>query len=59
MFDLADTEMLMEVFKAPWFLTSARTGDNVDEAFKILGMKMIEDYLRKTDLNSPPKARKE
>lgn len=46
MFDLADTEILKEIFCAPWLLTSARTGDNVEEAFRTLGMKIIEHHIR-------------
>ncbi len=53
MFDLADMERLTEVFKAPWLLTSARTGDNVEEAFRILGMKMIKNHLHNTGFNLP------
>ncbi len=45
-FDLADKENLTEVFNAPWLLTSARTGDNIDEAFRILATKMIKIHLK-------------
>jgi small GTP-binding protein len=47
MFDLANTEILTEIFCAPWLLTSARTGDNVEEAFRTLGTKIIEHHIRK------------
>lgn len=56
MFDLADIERLKEIFKAPWLLTSARTGDNVEEAFRILGMKMIRNYLHNNGSHSPRNA---
>lgn len=59
MFDLADTERLTEIFRAPWMLTSARTGDNVEEAFRILGIKMIKHQIHKTELTSQLKDRGE
>lgn len=49
MFDMADIEGLKEAFNAPWLLTSARTGDNVEEAFKILGTRIIDNHLHKAE----------
>lgn len=49
MFDFGDIPRFEEVFGAPWMLTSARTGDNIEEAFRILGKKMIKEYIKKTE----------
>ncbi|UCE36646.1 MAG: GTP-binding protein [Thermoplasmata archaeon] len=41
-----DMEMLAEIHSSLWYLTSAKTGVNVEEAFKTLGKRMIEEYLK-------------
>ena len=44
--DNASTEKLAQTYNTPWLLTSAKTGENVEKAFEILGKKMIADYLK-------------
>ncbi len=44
-----EVEKLADVYSALWFLTSAKTGAHVEEAFKMLGRKMIEEYLKDLD----------
>ncbi len=40
---------LADVYSSLWYLTSAKTGVNVEEAFKTLGMKMVKEYLDNPD----------
>lgn len=47
-FDEENLNMLSKRNRSPWLLTSARTGVNVEKAFKVLGRKMIDDYVRNT-----------
>jgi small GTP-binding protein len=49
MFDFGDIPGFEGVFGAPWLLTSAKTGNNVGEAFRILSKKMIKEYIKKTE----------
>ena len=39
-----DVKKLADVYSSLWLLTSAKTGQNVEEAFKVLGKKMVEKY---------------
>ncbi len=39
-----DVKKLADVYSSLWLLTSAKTGKNVEEAFKVLGKKMVEKY---------------
>jgi small GTP-binding protein len=39
-----DVKKLADVYSSFWLLTSAKTGKNVEEAFKALGKKMVEKY---------------
>lgn len=39
-----DVKKLADVYSSLWLLTSAKTGQNVEEAFKELGKKMVEKY---------------
>ncbi|UCG70575.1 MAG: GTP-binding protein [Thermoplasmata archaeon] len=59
MFDIGDIPGLEEIFGAPWMLTSAKTGDNIEEAFRILGKKMIKEYIKKTEPHLFSKAEKQ
>ncbi len=36
---------LADVYNSLWYLTSAKTGSNVEDAFRTLGMKMIKEFL--------------
>ncbi len=39
-----DVKKLADVYSSLWLLTSAKSGQNVEEAFKVLGKKMVEKY---------------
>ncbi|UCG70348.1 MAG: GTP-binding protein [Thermoplasmata archaeon] len=39
-----DIKKIADVYSSLWLLTSAKTGENVEEVFKILGKKMVEKY---------------
>lgn len=39
-----DVKKLADVYSSLWLLTSAKTGQNVEEAFQVLGKKMVERY---------------
>lgn len=43
-----DFKKLADVYSSLWMLTSAKTGQNVEEVFKILGEKMVEKYCTET-----------
>lgn len=44
-FDLDDLSQMASTFEVPSFLTSAKTGDNVDVAFNLLGENIVKsDY---------------
>ncbi len=42
--DNSEVEKFMENYKFPYFFTSAKTGENVDTAFQILGEMMIKPW---------------
>jgi small GTP-binding protein len=44
-----EIEELLKDYKFPYFLTSAKTGENVDEAFYTLGKMMMKDWRYKGD----------
>lgn len=44
-----EMNQLADVYSSLWYLTSAKTGVNVEEAFKTLGMKMVKEYLDNPD----------
>ncbi len=46
-----DIKKLADVYSSLWFLTSAKTGKNVEETFRILGEKMVEKYCVEHDLS--------
>ncbi|UCE73004.1 MAG: GTP-binding protein, partial [Methanomassiliicoccales archaeon] len=48
-FDEADIERFSKIYNSPYLLTSAKTGANVEEAFKILGEKMIKKHWKETE----------
>lgn len=45
-----EIQSLADVYSSLWLLTSAKTGQNVEEAFKILGKKMVEKYCTNPDV---------
>ena len=53
-FDLKDIEEYASTFEVPSFLTSAKTGENINEVFKLLAQNMI-----KADSNVMPELIKE
>lgn len=45
-----DIKKLADVYNSLFMLTSAKTGQNVEETFKILGKKMVEKYCLEHEL---------
>lgn len=45
-----EIQNLADIYSSLWLLTSAKTGQNVEEAFKILGKKMVEKYCINPDV---------
>ena len=43
-----DIKKVADVYSSLWMLTSAKTGENVEDVFKILGKKMVEKYCAET-----------
>ena len=43
-FDTPDLEEVSKNLNAPYYLTSAKTGENVNDAFRKLGSEIIKDY---------------
>jgi small GTP-binding protein len=43
-----DIKRIADVYSSLWMLTSAKTGQNVEEVFKVLGKKMVEKYCAET-----------
>lgn len=43
-FDVPDLEVVSKNLHSPYFLTSAKTGENVNNAFRKLGNEIIKDY---------------
>lgn len=41
-FSKAELDMFSAIYKAPAYLTSAKTGDNVEKAFEIIATKILE-----------------
>lgn len=52
-FEFGKTELddVASDYESPFFITSAKTGENVEEAFKILGEKIISNMVEKDGLN--------
>ncbi len=46
-FSLADLQSIGSKYNCPCFLTSAKTGANVEESFKSLAQIMLDDYKKK------------
>ena len=47
-FNEENLETLSKRNKSPWLLTSAKTGANVEKAFRILGRRIIDNFMRNT-----------
>jgi len=45
-----DVKKLADVYNSLFLLTSAKTGQNVEETFKVLGKKMVEKYCLEHEL---------
>jgi small GTP-binding protein len=44
-----DIVKFAKTYNSPFFMTSAKTGNNVEEAFKVLGRNMIEKHWKETE----------
>jgi len=50
-FKLRDIGRLASQFHSPFFITSAKTGENVESTFQALGNEILDELLNKPELN--------
>lgn len=48
-FSEKDIDKFAKTYNSPYLLTSAKTGNNVEEAFRVLGKQMIEQHWNETE----------
>jgi small GTP-binding protein len=52
-FGKAELEGVASAYDSPFFMTSAKTGENVEEAFRVLGEKLIDEMILSDPFSSP------